>query len=328
MRITAFLLTLLFGVPPTLAAPPKSLAETPLNECTPQTALGWMYAGTVDRTGDDAKEQLRLLDRIQTISASLPSNNRPAIESMNPAQAAEFATLSAQIRIHTYANLAESRLERDIHVMGQAVVAIETLRKGVGDLKTKDDPGGDGAGLVGLLREAAKSGDSYVAEPTDKTCTLDLALYMKQQATRTSAQKILASKEAAEMHALIAQYHMKQLDPSKLPSPDREKAIWLQKAVSEPLVSDMTAMADWGNLRRFAIASWRRYTILRDAIITSAGAEDYDYDAGLKKAYAEADAVTKRFFDSWALIDQNIPSEAAKDAEERAKIVKQSAGSH
>jgi hypothetical protein len=91
---------------------------------------------------------------------------------------------------------------------------------------------------------------------------------------------------------------------------------------------DVEAVGDWEDLRRFARVSGLRYTILRDEIIASAGAKDYDCDAGLKKAYAEADEATKRTFDSWAIIDKNSPAEAAKQAEERAKIIKQSSGSH
>jgi hypothetical protein len=103
----------------------------------------------------------------------------------------------------------------------------------------------------------------------------------------------------------------------------------LQKAVGEPIARGITAVDDWENLRRFAKVSALRYTILRDEIIASAGAKDYDYDARLKKVYAGADEATKRTFDAWAVIDNNIPAEATKQAEERAKIIKQdSGGSH
>jgi len=231
-----------------------------------------MYGDSLQRQADNATETIRQNDQLMKIVNSLPKSNRPVIELMTPAQAADFSQLSAQILIHSYNDLAESRLQRDVRVIEQAAVAIEKLQRGDQDLKTKDDPGGDGAGLVGLLREAGKSKQGDVANPTDKTCTLDLAMFMKQQQVVESLQKLAASKEAADIKALNAQYHQTQLDPSKLPSPDREKAIWLQKAVGEPITRGITAVDDWENLRRFARVSGVRYTIFKDSIIESAGA--------------------------------------------------------
>jgi hypothetical protein len=40
-------------------------------------------------------------------------------------------------------------------------------------------------------------------------------MFMKQQQVTDSGQKLAASKEAAEMKALVAQYHLTQLDSSE-----------------------------------------------------------------------------------------------------------------
>jgi hypothetical protein len=224
LRVAAYVSVLLAAPPLAAAATPKSLSETPLDQCTPQTALGWMYADSVERQGDNAKETIRIADRMDKLADSLPNTKRPAIEVMTPAQASEFSQLSSALRIHGFADLAESRMQRDIRVIEWAEVTIEKLQKGDNELKTKDDPGGDGAGLVGMLREAGKSKQGDVSDPADKTCTLDFAMFKKQQQVVESLQQLAASKEAADIRALNAQYHQTQLDPSKLPSPDREKS--------------------------------------------------------------------------------------------------------
>jgi hypothetical protein len=42
----------------------------------------------------------------------------------------------------------------------------------------------------------------------------------------------------------------------------------------------------------------------------------------LNKAYDAADEVTQRTMKAWNIIDNNIPSEAAKEAAQRVKIIK------
>jgi hypothetical protein len=261
---------------------PKSLAETPLAQCTPPQALGWMDVASVDREGDNVPQGRRQSEDMLALMKALPpgKDNVPVGQLMTPAQAVEFAKLSSQMRIYGYNHLAESRQQRDANVMGYAAVAIEKLRAGDDNLKSKYDPGGDGAGLVGLLREAAKDYNADPRPPADmKTCSLDLALFIKEQAALSALKNLLALKEADELNALASKYNVTgKLNPEKLPSPDREKAVWLLKAVGEPSGREFQAAQDWENLRRFAKVSMLRYSLLRDAIIAGAGAEDYDYD--------------------------------------------------
>jgi hypothetical protein len=68
--------------------------------------------------------------------------------------------------------------------------------------------------------------------------------------------------------------------------------------------------------------SIKGYTTFRDEIIRGAGAKNYDYDQSYRKAYAAADSATKHTMDAWAIIDQNLPSEAENEAVEKLKIVK------
>ncbi|HMH29068.1 MAG TPA: hypothetical protein VK580_10810 [Steroidobacteraceae bacterium] len=305
---------------------PKSLAETPLDQCTPKAALGWAFVESIQREGESAAQAIKVSEKLEALVNELPPGREkiPVGQQMTPEQSGRFAQLSAQLLIYRYNHLAASRLQRDTRVMGWAADAIEKLQVGAAELKTKDDPGGDGAGLVGLLREAAKTDSIRDIEPNQKgVCSFDLATFIKEADLLAVVQKHLASKEATEWDELRAKYKISgPIDPSKLPSPDREKAIWLQKAVAEPTQRYFQALSDWQNLRRFATVSMLKYSTERDAIITGAGATDYDYDANFNKAYNEADPVTKQTMTAWNVIDQNIPSEAAKENAELVMISK------
>jgi hypothetical protein len=305
---------------------PKSLADTPLDQCTPQAALGWAYGDSIGREGDSATQALRISEKMEALVNELPpgKGNVPIGQQMTPEQSGRFAELSAQMLIYRYNHLAESRLQRDVHMMSLAVDAIEKLQSGAPKLTSKDDPGGDGAGLVGLLRKSAEGDSQDRIDPNSGSiCGLDLAMYLKEQAVYTIAQKHMASKETAEFEELRKKYKITgTVDPEKLPSPDREKAIWLQKAVADPALRYFQALQDWQNLRRFAKVSTLKYSTARDAIITGAGSKDYDYDANIRKAYEQSDAVTKQAMNAWYVIDENMPSEASKENAEMAKISK------
>lgn len=306
---------------------PKSLADTPLDQCTPQTALGSAFADSVTREADNAPQAIRVTEKIDALVNELPPGKEkvPIGEQMTPEQSVRFAELSAQLLIFRYNHLAESRLQRDVRVIGWAVDAIEKLQAGASQLASKDDPGADGAALVGLLRKAGE-GDSHdkLGPTSGNTCGLDFALYQKENASYASLQKHLGSKEAAEWKEIRAKYNVATgpLDPKMLPSPDREKAIWLLKAFGAPTQRSFEAVQDWQNLRRFASVSALKYSTERDAIITGAGSKDYDYDTNFKKAYSLADQVMKQTMDAWFVIDESVPSAAAKENAELVKISK------
>jgi hypothetical protein len=314
------------------AAPqnPKSLADTPLDQCTPQRALDWAIADSVRREGESAPQGIRVTEQIDALVNELPPGKEktPIGQQMTPDQSARFAALSAQLLIYRYNHLAESRLQRDVRVMGWAVDAIEKLQAGAPHLASKDDPGADGAALVGLLRKAGE-GDSHdkVGPTGGNSCGLDFAMYQKENGTYANLQKHLGSQEAKEWKELRAKYNVttEPLDPKKLPSPDSEKAIWLRKAFAEPTQRSFEAVQDWQNLRRFASVSALKYSTERDAIITGARSKDYDYDTNFKKAYNQADQVMKQTMDAWFVIDESVPSAAAKENAELAKISKGSA---
>jgi hypothetical protein len=254
-------------------------------------------------------------EQLRKLMDQLPKSDRPVRELMTPDQSAEFAKLSAQMRIRAYSDLADSAQERDAHVMAWASEAIEKLRTDAPPetLRTKGDPGADGAALVGLMREALKTDkDNGLRPPAKDVCSLDLALYSEALARLTSAQKLFGSVEAKELIALRAKYAMQDgqgLDPKKLPSPDREKAMWLSKAVSEPLSREVAAESDWENLRLFAKVSELEYATLRDDIIAGSGSSDYDYDTGIKVAYKASNSATQHMINVWNVINKSVPSQ-------------------
>jgi hypothetical protein len=110
------------------------------------------------------------------------------------------------------------------------------------------------------------------------------------------------------------------MDPKKLPSPDREKALWLEKAAVEPMQQEHTAIGDWENLRLFAKVSEAQYNSLREDILAGSGAPNYDYDKSTKVMYAAADAPTKAMMNVWTVINKNIPSDQQKDLKKLAEI--------
>jgi hypothetical protein len=291
----------------------KDPSPPTVEKCTPDAAVGWAYYESVQRQGDSATLQIGLSKRITAIMNALPRSDRPVSELMNANQSAEFATVTNQLQLHRYNDLAESRLQRDMSAIGYAVEAIEKMRAGALSLKSKYDTEGEGAGLVGLLRKALeKDADYGLSVPSVSVCSVDLALFRKEQEPKEIVNKLIKSPEMQEWMKLCDKYGIKAgqtLDPQKLPSPDKEKAIWLTKAVVEPFQRALAAANDFENLRLYARASELEYSTFRDDILASAGAKDYDYDTGIKKAYSAANSATKHAIEAWGVINKSVPTD-------------------
>jgi hypothetical protein len=298
--------------------PPTSVAAIPVAKCTPDEVFGTIIYLSVGRAAAAAPQSIKQTEQMDKLMDQLPKSNRPVGELMTPAQSAEFAQLSAQMRIHGLSSLAESAVERDATVMAWAAEAIEKLRTAApaATLRTKYDPGADGAALVGLMREALKNDkDTGLAPPANGVCSLDLALYNQELARLAEMRKLAASDELKQYLALRAKYKVPEgvyMDAEKLPSPDREKAIWLDKAVGNRMPREFAATGDWQNLRLFAKVSELEYTTLRDDIITGSGAKDYDYDTGIKAAYKASNSATQHMINVWNVINKQVPSETQK----------------
>ena len=99
------------------------------------------------------------------------------------------------------------------------------------------------------------------------------------------------------------------LDPQKLPSPDREEAVWLMKAVGLPIQRELLALEDWQNLRWYEKASQLEYESLRNDIINGGGSLKYDYTTTINNVVSSADSATKHAIVTWNVIEKAVPSD-------------------
>ena len=317
----------LLGASLAVAAPvvsSKSAAAIPLKDCNPGEVLGLELWKSIEREGDNATQRTKVAQDMLDLEKSLPAGNAKASlnQLMTPAQNTRFTEMSSQIFIQNFNHIVESGLQRDNKLIALAATAIDRLTANISTLKSKDDPGADGAALVFLLRSAVKQDGDSIAEPLQQNvCSVDLALFMKEAATMSRINKIMESPEARDFLALRKTYKVNgALDPSVLLSPDREKAVWLLKAVGEPTSRLIVARTDWENLRRFAKVSMLEYVGRRNDIISGAGSKEFDYDSSIKKDFAAADSATKHTIDAWGVIEKHYPSEAEQEFTEAGKI--------
>ena len=223
-----------------------SLAEVPLAKCIPKEALGRTAIESKRRDAAAAPRTLHLIDQMSKLVNQLPKSQRPVSELMNSAQSTEFTQISSQLLIHQLNSLAESRLQRDVRVIGFGIEALEKAAAGNKKSSSTNDPKGDGAALIGLLRDELKKDNDYGTDPADKnTCSLDLAMWLKEKVHLDAMRRMLASSEFAQWSALRAKYTITgTVESAALPSPEKEKAQWLFKAVTQPLAREVMAATD------------------------------------------------------------------------------------
>jgi hypothetical protein len=304
---------------------PDSVDAIPLAKCTVKEALNVSFFQSTEREGASSQLSVTANERMKKLMDSLPKSKLPVSKLMNSDQTTEFEQLRVQMIIQSMDQLAESRLQRDDIAMEDAADAIDALQRGATELTSKDDPKGEGAGLVGVLRKVLSGDqDAQPANPDPNVCSIELAIYKRSSAATKSTVALMQSSDAQMLIQLRKKYGITgPLDPSKLPSPDKEQAVWLLKAVAEPIQRGVAAVHDWLNLLWYAKASQLEYQSLRNDIINGGGPTNYDYDTTINKVAASADPVMKHAVTAWNVIEQAVPSDHQALMEKAAAYSKQ-----
>jgi hypothetical protein len=292
------------------AEPGLSTSRSTQDACSPSASIRAALDSAAQRyvelnkmAADENRAMLRLI-------SSIPGqSDKPLKSNMTPDQAVQFQRLSDQMTIHKQELLVQSQQIRDLNVLGAATEEIVNLRS-EGMTKDNGDPDSYGLDLVLLLRKTM-SNDTDPPDPADRrSCGLDLAFFSKEQVEQSYIEKLNSSDEFKQVMALREKYNISgSFNPEKLPSPDREKAMWLQKALTEPYAASFHAFRDWSNLRWFAAASAVFYSAHREEILSAAGDSNFNYGAKLQELYDSSDSGMKHAMDAWLKIDNNIPSD-------------------
>jgi hypothetical protein len=311
MRATCLLMLMVVSTFSAAAEPGLSTSRSTQDACSPsasiRTALDSAAQRYVELNKIAADEDTAMLRLVSSIPGQ---SDKPLKSNMTTDQAVQFQQLSDQMAIHKQELLVQSQQLRDLTVIGAATEEIVNLRSG-GTTKAKGDPDSYGLGLVLLLRKTMNDDNTDPPDPADRrSCGLDLAFFNKEQIEQGYIERLKSSDELKQVLALRQKYNISgPFDPEKLPSPDREKAIWLQKALTEPFAAAFQASRDWSNLRRFAAVSAVFYSAHREEILSAAGASNFKYGAKLQALYESSDPAMKHAMDAWLNIDNNIPSD-------------------
>lgn len=290
---------------------PKTVEAIPLAKCTLKEVVSVSYLQSTQRAANSAQQSLIAGKNMSRLMDSLPKSKLPVSKLMNSDQTTEFEQLRVQMLMQNMDQLAESRLQRDYVAMLDGADAIRAMEQGASSITTRDDPKGEGAGLVGLLRKVLeKDQNASLTNPDPNVCSIDLALYHQEVVAFANLQSLAKSHEAKMLIALRNRHGIKgQLDPEKLPSPDREEAVWLMKAVGVPIQREMLAFEDWQNLRWYEKASQLEYESLRDDIINGGGSLKYDYTTTITNVASSANDATKHAIVAWNVIEKAVPSQ-------------------
>ncbi|MDE2295250.1 MAG: hypothetical protein KGL36_07290 [Gammaproteobacteria bacterium] len=297
---------------------PPSVSAIPLPSCTPSRALSVDYVSSVDRQGDAANQAILLINRIKKISA-LATNPRESIgKQLTPTQIENFENLRSQLIMNQMGQLAESRLQRDDHVMSNAVDNLDGV-----PINLKNKSSRDGLRLLAAFGIAlGKYSMDVMRRPSNtSTCSIDVAFFNAERNATVRLINLERSNEMTMYSRLQEKYKTKgPLEPKKLPSPDREEAAWLNKALIAPLRRDSFDVSAWEDLRRFSHVSRLEYKALRNDIING---NDSSKDSTINKIYASADAETKQTIKVWNAIDSTIPSDQVRLLEMSKKLMNQ-----
>lgn len=298
--------------------------DIPPDKCDAQTVLNTLQSGAVQRTAKASESTMRMLAQMQEIVAKHKDAppDRPMLDSLTNDEAAQFESLSGQLLVSGYYQLAESRLERDMGLMTNLLETAGKLNAGA-PLPSETSPEAQFYGYLGALREVFK-GQNHPEPKSKDACSLDLAL---ERAASAAVAAIAESTEYLELLGLQAKYGIPngaQFDVSKLSAADMARLQGLRESLGGRASRVKLYDQDISNLRYFAEVIALEFEGQKSDILQLGASPTAEYDKLQKARYASLRPPMQKGLNVWFFIDNAMPSEASKAAEDRIKMMKQS----
>ena len=294
-----------------------------LDKCNAPTVLMTLHYGAVQRAAKAAEPATRMLNEIRALTAKHKDArpDRPISEALTKEESAQFATLSGQLAVSGYYELAESRLERDMSLMDTLLETAGKLRDNK-PLPSESAPEAQYYGYLGAMREVFK--DLYHPEPRNKAeCSLDMAL---EREAGAAVAAITDSTEYLELLGLRSKYGIPngaQFDISKLSASDAARLPRLQESVGARASRAKVYDQDISNLRYFAEIIALEFEGQKSDILQLGASPATEYNKLQKARYAGLSPVFQKGLNLWFYIDNALPSDASKAAAARVQMMKQ-----
>jgi hypothetical protein len=295
-----------------------AVSKIPLESCTPIRALSVDYTASVIREGDLARRAIFLLDRMKKINALATNPHEPIGKQLTRTQIAQFEDIRAQLVTNQLASLAESRRQRDDNLMSAAAELLS------GKPFSQKNTLANGATLLAALGTFSHLPKSAMQAPRDtEECSIGLAFFNAERSALDQGSKLLKSHKWKMYVKLRHKYKIKNgtaLDPKQLPSPDKQEASWLKRALLLPLKRDFFAVGAWYKLRLYARVDRLEYDLLRHAILIGGGPKTYSEMA--KKAFVSASPRIKSTIKVWNAIDEMFEPSDIRALKQARKLEK------
>jgi hypothetical protein len=307
----------------------QTLAEIPLDQCTPEMAIASASADASHRAAELNPRALAIHQEVHQILEKYPGHDEG--HALNFLAADDRARMTGFLASRTQLDLsvlAEKRLARDMDVV-YAMLQLardaredkaDPTRKALETLHAEEGPKARTTTIteratvyVTLLRRMLRDADDP-PHPTDTSqCNVDLALDLEDE--RLLSELKIATQSApdfVELARLRQKYGVaadESLNPSAMSADEATRA-----AVLEPVVQGKTRRAvvfheDLQNLRRLLGISQLRYDGLREDLVRTRGAMDKKaLDAMDKARYNAASPDMQKVWSLWDWIDSENPA--------------------
>lgn len=317
-----------------LADRPRTVAELPLDKCTPETALMSAHFEAASRSADVAPRLHANMKEVRAILDRYPDHaqdKQQIMDFLSPADnfhMAEVLAASAQLNAYEFI---QSLAERDAGLMMTMLQHARDARDGKADLMKRaiqtlkaDEAGQPRTGgedeaavvYVMLLRHMFPDGPELPTPVSTTVCSIDLALALEADRAFSALNTMIdRDPDFLELMRLRKKYQVpegKQVDFSVMPAAERRYATELQSAVYTRLQRATDYYSDVSNLRRLAAISRVRYEDAREDLLQVGGARDKDalaaMDAASRARYKLLSPESQKMWNLRDRIDREVPS--------------------
>lgn len=304
----------------------KSERDVPLERCDLQTVAMFHSMQTLNNRVAIGTVMKPMIDEFQRLANKAPISNKPVGEQLSTKDRDRINELSQRMLAMRFQGLVESKRKRDIDVIKRLVqIADQNYRFGTVVLEGHSDYLYQSTiDLLRVITNGSAKEQQQFTKPSTSVYSMDIALYLVESEAIKKAASIDLVPELEKMQAIAKRNGMAKIDRENLSKADRDSYDLIMNDRVRPFQSAQQFMDDLENIRVMARTSELIFINYKRDLEISGG-------DGSKLGATTADRLNKNEFDLrtraslglWYSLNEKIPSEAAIEAAELAKIIGQ-----
>ncbi len=298
----------------------RTVADIPADECNLQNTTSIVSWNSTIARGEISANIMPLLAEVQRLASQTMDDERPLKDQLSARDLQRFNELNQRMQSMRSLSLIESKHERDAHFLQHIVrVADANYRGDAAQAGRSDDVFQATLRTLATLPSAQLPPD--LSDSPRGACSMEAAIHALEREPLRRLDGSNLNGVLADMRALARRNNMSTIDRARLSRRDQDAYDRLMKGIA-PLLAAQQFIRELEAIKSLARASEAMYESDKRDLALSGG--DYarvgaGIEARIKRG--ELDRTTARSIDVWRMVDEKVPSDAAKERRQAEAVI-------